>query len=135
MPNASTLNREVTRSLTFALEALAEEASQELLAVLADGRTRVVVHDKGVRHFDATGVLLFHPQRPSSAPRLRPTVATALRPTAVAWQRQQRHLGDRHRARYTSDRLKNLKHPIKVNKFLSSIQNLLNKCTIVILRV
>lgn len=90
----------MTRSVTFALEALTEEASQEFLAVLADGWTRVVVDDEGVRHFDATCILFLHPQRTSATPRLRPTVATAFRPTAVAWQCQQRHLADKHRVRY-----------------------------------
>lgn len=38
--------------LTFTLQTLSEEAFQQLLAVLADGGSRVGVDEEGVRNFN-----------------------------------------------------------------------------------
>jgi len=54
---------------TFTLKTLSEQPLEQFLAQLTDGRSRVVVNDERVRHFDATRVLLLHPQWPT-APRL-----------------------------------------------------------------
>lgn len=51
---------------TFALHALAEEAFQQALAVLADGGTSVGVDGEGVRDLDPTQDHLLHPDGTST---------------------------------------------------------------------
>ena len=50
--------------LTFTLKTLSEKALEQFLAQLADGRSRIVVYNQRVRHFDPTCILLLHPQWP-----------------------------------------------------------------------
>lgn len=52
--------------LTFALHALAEEALEQALAVLADGGTGVGVDGEGVRHLDPAQHHLLHPDGPAA---------------------------------------------------------------------
>lgn len=52
--------------VTFALQALAEEALQQPLAVLADGWPGVGVHREGVWHLDTAQDHLLHPDGPAA---------------------------------------------------------------------
>ena len=60
-------------SAIAALEALLEEALEQLATVMANGWLRVRMDDKRVRNLDPTRHLLFNPKRPSAADR-RPSM-------------------------------------------------------------
>lgn len=55
--------------LTFALHALAKEALEQTLAVLADGGPRVGVHVEGVWHLHPPQDHLIHPDGPATPGR------------------------------------------------------------------
>lgn len=54
---------------TFTLKTLSEQSLEQFLAQLTDRRSRVIMHDQRVRHFNPTGIFLFHPQG-APTPRL-----------------------------------------------------------------
>ena len=90
----------------LALQALLEQALEQLATVVTHGRFRVRVDDERVRNFDPFGHGLLHPKRPSGAERVAARFLQTGTRASAGWADRQRPVDGRKTLVVVRDRIR-----------------------------